>query len=211
MYACKYSSAHSYILGAVQSARSWMPEEPVFVIDSDSADTSYYEPMRALGATVALAHNRHYETGAWWHAYQHSDASYFYFLHDSTELRQSLATWKAQPVTVFGTIPHWEGCGGEHVARIASVCSESGYSVPNPFTGVFGSMFGCQRSVMDTLAQRRSVQFMPKSKFESECMERIWGIALTNVGVDVKASAWGPYESLCTDGAPLRKFMARRA
>ena len=207
VYACKDSQ---YIVPAVQSARSWMPEEPVLVVDSDSTDVSYFAKVESLGATVADAHNRNYETGAWWAAYQHSDATYFWFLHDSTVLTRSLATWEAQPVTIPGTLKHWTGCNGDHVRRIAHYCTHSGYTVPNPYTGVFGSMFGCQRGVLDTLVAQHPRQCLPTNKFDSECMERLWGIALTNVGVDVPACMWGPYERMLEPSSPVRKFMARR-
>ena len=205
VYACKYTG-QPWIEEAVASARSWMPEEPVLVVDSDSADISYFQKVESLGATVADAHNLHYETGAWWYAYDHSDSTYFFFLHDSTLLRQSLATFKALPVTVFGTLENWTGADN-HRGSIASIAVSMSYTVTDPFWGVMGSMFGCQREVLDRLAPHR---YLPTDKYEAECMERVWGMALMNVGVDVKACAWGPGERLATAESPFYKFLSRR-
>lgn len=210
VYACKYFPDQPWVQAAVQSARSWMPEEPVLVVDSDSADTSYFAEVQAMGAEVLDSHNTHYETGAWWAAYHHSDATYFFFLHDSTRLQASLATWKAQPVTVFGYLTNFDGCDTNHTSRIQGVAAKAGFEIPDPFYGVFGSMFGCQRNAMDNLAAACPEPWLPDDKQGSECAERVWGLALADIGIDAQAVAWGPGENLCRMESPLFKFLSRR-
>ena len=199
-----------FIVAAVESARSWMPDTPILVVDSDSCDTSYYPKVEALGAQVLDSHNTHYELGAWLAAYRASDATYFWFLHDSTVLQRSLATFEALPVTVCGTLENWTGCDTGHTESITSRCSARGWKRSDPFYGAFGSMFGCQRSTMDALVSTGLFDPLPTNKFDSQCAERLTGIALAQTGVNVKAVAWGLGERLASPESPVGKLYGSR-
>jgi hypothetical protein len=210
--ACHNRPADDFVAPCVQSARQWMPEERILVVDSASPDPSYIPKVRALGAEVAEVENRHYETGAWWHAYYGWPAEdFFYFLHDSTLVQGDLTPYRETPLTVVGHMATWNGCDQPHIDRIHALIGQTDYTVPAAFTAVFGSMFFCRREVLDLLAAKRGSQALPNNKLDSECMERVWGIMLGAEGYDLVHHAMRQGEmSLAEDSYPIRKFYGRR-
>ena len=210
--ACHNRPEDDFVLPCVRSVKQWMPEEPILVVDSASPDLSYIPKVQALGAEVAEIGNRHYETGAWWHAYYARPAcEFFYFLHDSTLIQGDLNQYRDKPLTVVGHMATWNGCDQRHMNRIHELLKPTGIEIPAAFTAVFGSMFFCQRSVLDALAAHGMATVLPDNKFDSECMERVWGIALGAEGHDLVRNAMRQGEmSLAEDSYPIRKFYGRR-
>jgi hypothetical protein len=210
--ACHNRPEDDFVVPCVQSAQRWMPDERILVVDSASPDPSYIPKVQALGADVAEIGNRHYETGAWWHAYYARPAEdFFYFLHDSTLVQGDLTPYRSEPLTVVGHMATWNGCDQPHINRITALVKMTDYTVPETFTAVFGSMFFCRRAVLDKLAAKNAPKALPLNKLDSECMERVWGIMLGAEGYDLVNHAMRQGEmSLAEDTYPIRKFYGRR-
>lgn len=211
--ACHHRAVDDFVVPCVRSLRHWMPEERVVVVDSASPDRSYMPVVRELGAEVAEIENRHYETGAWWYAYFHfPEEAFFYFLHDSVLVTASLHAYRERPFTAVGYMDTWSGCDQRHIDRVHVLMQRTAYVVPPKFPALFGSMFFCARAVLTPMVGRGLPTVLPVDKFEAECLERVWGIALQAEGHDVLANSLrSPQGSLSeTTSLPLIKRYGRR-
>ncbi len=205
-------SDRTYIADCLASVTLYMPQEPVLIVDSDSPDKSY---MRGVADNVIVADvgNPHYETGAWWYAYRTQPDEFFYFLHDSTVLTTDLSIYRELPLVILGSMDTWQGCSAKHIAAVKDMMARTEYArpVPEQFVAAFGSMFFCHRRVLDALAAKGVDLIMPTSKFESECMERVWGIAFKlEFGNHQPICTLGRGEDLALDGPPVHKLYGKR-
>ncbi len=64
------------------------------------------------------------------------------------------------------------------------------YRLPELFTGVTYSVFFCKRSVLENLHQAGLSKILPENKTQDQSMERVWGIALTQAGYDIKQKTY---------------------
>ncbi len=202
----------SYIVDCLASITLHMPQEPVLVVDSDSPDKSY---MRGVAPNVIVADvgNSNYETGAWWYAYRTQPDEFFYFLHDSTILTTDLGIYRELPLVILGTLDTWQGCSPQHIARVKEMVALTDYTqpIPDPFVGAFGSMFFCHRRILDRLAAKGVDRIQPMNKFESECMERVWGIVFRfEFENHQPLCSLGRGEDLAPDTSPVHKLCGRR-
>lgn len=179
-----------YIVEAVGSARRLMPDEPVLVVDSDSPDRSY---MNLLPAEVEVADvkNRGYATGAYWWAYHNRPADFYYLFHDNLYIRADLTHLKERPVTAVRWFPMPDaGWGYDEADKPLEDWAHSVWPEPYPdFNGVFGPMLAVQRTVLDDLADLGFDQVLPVNKWQECAMERLWGVALAELGYDVTDGA----------------------
>jgi len=156
---------------------------------------------------LTVCQTPHYETGAWWQAWRDCPkAERFYCLHDSTVLQGTPPFYA--PVTVVGYMEIWEGCSSEHIAWVRNAVRPIIGDVDEPFTAVHGSMFFCERAVLDALDDAGWSSILPTNKFESQCMERVWGLAFQSLGLEPVSLGRG--EDCYREDAIVRKFSGRR-
>lgn len=184
---------------AVSSAREFMPDEMVLVIDSASSER--YPASDLRGAFHCRAGNKHYATGAFWDAYTEHivvpDSDFFYLLHDSCLITDDLTDLRARDVTAVRWWPAaaeggWgvdsAGVGLHHWGQV-QWAEHIGLPFPKRFQGCFGPMLACQRHVLDEVHDLGLHRIKATDKWEACAMERLWGAALNLLGYDLADGA----------------------
>ena len=210
---CYHDPLHNHVQTCVRSVRRFMSGERILVVDSGSPSKAYFDEVEILGATVADVGNKHYETGAWWYAYEHyPDEATYYCIHDSTWLQADLRRCRQPgPLTVPGYMRTWEGCDTLMIEATERLLASVGLKAPSAFWACAGSMFFVDRSVLALVAQTPYAALRPTNKTEAMAMERIWGIAFGSLGFTPERVAWGPDEYLYErPDSPLHKVLGNR-
>lgn len=184
VFPCRYDSERPVIFRAVETARAHMPNERILVVDSDSPDKTYLDRVQQMGAIPACIANRHYETGALWYAYRkYPDESFFYLLHDSTEILKDLSPLRRHPVSAFQGLKNWDRTTMAHWEWADQVMMAT--DIPQLRSG-FWMLMGCMQfvhsSLLRVLAHLRFDLVLPTTKPESQAMERLWGVAYAHLG-----------------------------
>ena len=228
---CKFDPANPVVLSCVESIREHHPDSIIHVVDSDSEDKSYYEQVTALGAVIQDIKNGSLTTGNIWHTYEeYPDYDYYYFLHDSMLIKESLLDLTEQDVTALRYFRSWNGIGWTP-AEVPS--GDNGFVYPETFNwansqlltkttyrptsgqrfaALFGPILMCKRSVLDKLKQAGFDKIRPTTKRQSEAMERVWGMVLGMEGYDLsKLSIQGYcYDPGYQETHRLEKIFLRR-
>lgn len=89
--ACYFNRQSPVIFDAVRSIRQYHPDSKIVVVDSGSQDKSYFEELEEFDVIIEDIDNKHYDAGAYWYCYKkYIEIEYFYFLHDSINLKSNL-------------------------------------------------------------------------------------------------------------------------
>ena len=59
------------------------------------------------------------------------------------------------------------------------------YEIPSEWNSVFGSIFFCHRTILESLVKNGFDKILPTNKMEACVMERAWGIAIEQLGFNV--------------------------
>jgi hypothetical protein len=161
-----------------------MPDERILVVDSDSPDKTYFATVEAMGAMVAPIANRHYETGALWHAYRaYPEESFFYLMHDSTEVLKDMTHLKNVPVSGFQGLEAWGNTEGFHVQWANDALATTKIPMSHvAFSMLMGCIHFVQHALLDRLVELGFHAVLPINKWQSQSMERLWGLAYAHIG-----------------------------
>lgn len=68
---------------------------------------------------------------------------------------------------------------------------KTNYFIPKTWISVFGPIFFCKQSVLNSLIKKRFNKILPKNKLQAQGMERLFGIAFQQEGLDITNSIQG--------------------
>ena len=203
---CKYV-AHCLIEESVKSIRHHHPDSKILVVDSDSADKSYFNRIAQYDVIIADVANQHYEIGAFWYAVDNYIEESYILMQDSIIFNKSIND-KITQTKLFSCFAHFfEPLLGNYshvptdqwVSRINEILGEFGpISGARQLVGAFGTNFVIKRKLVDLmLAKNLHKTFLPTNKQDSWISERICGIVPTLCGIDVAATSLaGEYHAL---------------
>lgn len=185
---CKYNEK-SNIIGLITKIKELYHDEKILVCDSFSDDKSYLEKLN----TEIILENKNYVDSAVWSAYEnYPDENYFYVLHDSMVLHKKL------PKEDFVSYMYFTGAYDNYIQEeyVRKSLSDMNITHKNngEFIGLFGITFSCKREILDKLYNKGLNKILPSNKNEMCGSERIWGIVLKEIGIDItKHSIVGKY------------------
>ena len=84
------------------------------------------------------------------------------------------------------------------------------YFLPKTWLSVFGPIFLCKKHVMLNLVQKNFDKILPTNKIEQMCMERLFGIAFQQEGLDVSNSIQGENFTTKFDTPKFEKIFHKR-
>ena len=191
---CKYSEK-SNIRNVVSQLVKLHPTERILVIDSYSNDQSYMDDISQYSNVVLAEENQHFMDSAIWFAYfTFPDEEHYFFLQDSMEIHKNLNEFKNQEFTSFMWFPvdrellakgrGWHNPEQKDYARNV-LAENTDFEFPEEFIGLFGITFACQRHVLTKLHERGMSKILPRNKQEMCATERLWGICLKQIGIDI--------------------------
>lgn len=187
---CKYSKEVPIIFNCLESIRRYHPEDDIFIVDSNSDDKSYFKKARdEYGATVLDVNNNNYLTGAIWHVYRNHKRDFYYCIHDSVELLDNLDNLKQNDVSPMMYHKHWEWPRDPKLNKRTSSWSKEQIETKtnlsfkeHGFYILQGAILCCKRRVLSELAAHGFNNILPSNKYQEECTERLWGLALGEIG-----------------------------
>jgi len=191
------------LTSCVESIRSHHPDAPIYVIDSASDNQNYHPHIEEkYNATVDYAQNKNYTVGATYHVFKnYPDFEYYFFLQDAQVVHTNLEYCLNFDLSTYsyfnshngvGRIPgrEWGFKNQESVDLGERLLKENtGYAIPDLFTGCWGSIMFCKRHVLEALNNVGYFKMLPTNKLEDQVMERLTGIVLENVGFDLKENS----------------------
>lgn len=87
---------------------------------------------------------------------------------------------------------------------------KTNYFLSKSWLSVFGPMFICKKAVMQKLYKNNFHKVLPTNKIQQMCMERLFGIALQQDGLDVSNSIQGENFSTLFDNNKFEKTFYKR-
>lgn len=115
---CYFNQSAPVIFKAVETIRQYHPDSKIIVVDSGSADKSYFNTLEKYEVIIEDINNNNYDTGAYWHVYQkYHDIDYFYFLHDSIEINDNLYDLMDNKITSVRYFHSGDFVGGRYVVE----------------------------------------------------------------------------------------------
>lgn len=195
---CRFDPERPVIYECVEAIQRHHDNPKILVVDSASADKSYFDWLAERGVQIAPINNQHYGIGAFGWAYRHySDQDFFYLIYDSLIVQCNLDQFQERQLT---TIRHWHHTqhdwgwdqDGVHLAEWGGrQLDRMGVPRTEDYHGIMGPMFFAQASVMAQLDEIGFWFTTPETKYELCAMERVTGIVLEHLGHRVTGSLQG--------------------
>ena len=191
---CRYSDKTPFIYRCLDSIRKYY-DDKIVIFDSNSDDKSYFDIIKNDYTNVEIIEgNKNYMTGAIWKSYDKFEVNYYYYLHDSTELIDSLLQYEKYSVSPILKSSSWKWpvWPSKSDGTRTSVWAEKELKKTdiefkkNGFDSIIGPMFIINRNVLDELKRLNFNKILPTQKSEMEMMERIWGLAFNQIGIEFK-------------------------
>ncbi len=213
---CKYSKEVPILFNCLKSIRKHHPSDEIFVVDSNSDDKSYFNRAeQEFGAIVLDAKNNNYLTGAIWHVFNNYKRDFYYCFHDSVELLASLESLKDNNVSPLMYHKHWQWPKNPETNDRVSEWSRKQIEEKTSFGFkdkdfyiLQGAMICCKKEVLCKLAECGFDKVLPSNKYQEECTERLWGLALGELGYN-KEIKQNSILGLCRQGQGLgSKFIS---
>jgi len=215
-----------YVVNCIKSIRDTGHTDTIAVVDSDSADKSYFSKLTAYNVNVHDAHNKHYNDGAIWYCYNYyPDEEFIISIQDSMTVHQNLDSFKKSDFTSFCYFPiQYQGPSGAYALdvkretieyclnKIRGVGCDIQEDDLYQFYGLFGPVFISHRKVLTALYNLKLNTILPTNKLTACASERIWGFFLYHIGIDIsKNTIMGDYiNSNRSNGAIRKHFGARQ-
>jgi hypothetical protein len=115
---CYFDPQRPVIFDCVKSIRKYHPDSHIYVIDSGSADKSYFDVLKASNVNVLDINNKYFDTGAYWYAYKNlPEYDFYYLLHDSVVLNKSILHLLNFPITSVGYFMSHDGLGAIYLQQ----------------------------------------------------------------------------------------------
>jgi len=196
---CKYTS-ESKIVEIVNQINKFHTNERILITDSCSEDKSYIEKISNLHKNVIFAEsNKHYVDSATWFAYSmFPEEKHYFVLQDSMEIHKNLDIFKNFEFTSF----MWFSVDKELLNRGRGwhnpyqkfwskymIESNTSFKFVEEFIGLFGITFITNRETLTKLYDNGLYKILPSDKTQMCAMERIWGMCLSQIGVDITKSS----------------------
>jgi len=199
---CKYQFT-SNIIELVVNINKFHPDEKIMIADSNSKDHSYFLKInqKVKGNNLYLCHgNNHYCDSAIWEAYfRFKDEQFFFLLHDSMMVYKNMDVFKNYEFTSsnwleikkdmpINTRLYYSGFSTEKTMIDAKnkLETHTKFKFLYEYIGLFGTMFICHRNILDKLYEGGLGNILPTNKETACTSERIWGMCLQQIGVDIR-------------------------
>lgn len=191
---CYNSNKKSYINDCVNSIIDTNPRAYITVVDSDSPDKSYIDPLKKKGVEVIEACNKNYDYGAYWIGFLKNSVHVhnYIFIHDSTVIKKPIP----ETNTIFTPFYWFKNKDNpslkEHDDWINIQLNRAGLTERPPNNiGIFGPLFMAKPEFMLALKRHGLDKALPTSKWQAVYAgELMIGIAAYNLGIDIQRSAY---------------------
>lgn len=216
----RYDLTRPVIYECVESIQRHHPDAHIVVIDSASEDRSYMQWCADRGCAVADIANRGYAHGAFgWAVRNYPDEQFYALIFDSLIVNANLDYLQDAPFTAIRHWSHlehdwgWDGSGVHLSIWGNQQLHQIGLSFPSEYHGILGPAFFAQRDVVDRLGAIGYWDIPVTDAFQHCAMERVAGIVLESMDLDVTQSLQGVHYGHHShyDESAVRKIDMARA
>jgi len=181
---CKFNEKFPFVISLVESIRKYHNDEKIVVVDSDSDNKSYFKDLYQLNVHVMNIQNRNWMIGAYWSAFNaFPDEEFYYFLHDSMNVKGNLDCFKEKELTI---LMYFDRKIGNFNTWGDKITQESKYEYFFDGLGCYGPMYFCQNKVMSHMKDMGAEKFLPSNKAETGYCEGCYGFFFEEQGFDLK-------------------------
>jgi glycosyltransferase involved in cell wall biosynthesis len=183
-----------YIVPCIKSIRETNPKANIVVVDSDSPDKSY---MDKVDCEVLDAGNKHYDFGAYWIGFRHTDSKYYMMVHDSCKFFRPIkkSDFFLRSFTPFYWFPNnnnnWDTlCWARGLAK-----EHCGYEPKDEDSNnevcIYAGIFSATSEYLEELEKDNFPLCLPSNKIEMVYVsEYLWALAAHNKGINVVESSY---------------------
>lgn len=189
----KFSPQHNYIYNLVESIIQFHPDARIGIWDSYSENDDYLYDLQKMynkERRVIEVHlnNGHYGCSALWEAYSlYPNEEFYYLFQDSMLVKQNLDYLKEKDFTTLMYFHYPQIFDSEEQKQWCKQQIElTDFTWTEDIVGCFGITFFCKRSVLTELKNRGLDKIMPNNKWQACGIERVYGLALQQIGIDLK-------------------------
>lgn len=185
---CKYIEGKSLIRECVESIKTHHPEELIVVVDSNSADLSYFEYLNQVSNVVICdKKNPNYIIGALWKAYEmYPNEHHYVLIHDTIIIKKPLDKFLQDEMTY--SFLYFD----EHPPNTENQAILDRFILPNyiapqntPLIGVWGTAAIFKNSIVKKfISLNLHNSYLPNNKIECQMSERALGVLLAKEGID---------------------------
>lgn len=191
---CKNSKTTShFIQNCVKSIIKNYPEQDIHIVDSNSTDK---KTIREIAKKDKVYYheidNKNFSTGALWYIFDKFKNQYknYFLIHDSTEIIDpvnNIDKINISPI-MYSYDWLWPRLKTAEKQRSNSF-AESQFEknklhFPDKWPMILGPMFLIKSSILKDIKETNFYNIRPNNKYESECMERLWGAIFCNMGYE---------------------------
>ena len=185
-----YIGTSSTISDVILACETYMPNEKIVVVDSNSEDKSYFDFLRDKNIDI-IEGNSNYEVGAIWMAYnKYPNESHYMFLQDTvipvTDLTQHYPQQDNEVVSFLYTTDFNSCEPGEMEWCIDSIKTTDIPPLLSGFRIFCFNLFIARNYFLKDLKNHNFHRILPTNKSGSACMERLLGMAATQLGYSTK-------------------------
>lgn len=110
---CYFDGSNQAIFNSTNSILKLYNNPKIVIVDSDSPDKSYFDKMRSTNIEILDVKNKNFDTGAYWIAFnKYNDFESYYFLQDSTRIKENLSSFENNILTTFRYFLSIDNIGG---------------------------------------------------------------------------------------------------
>lgn len=173
------------IIKCVKSIRKFHPNDKIVIVDSDSPNRDYMDEVKHINNLhIEDIKNTGYETGAMWYVYNNYIAENYMFMQDSMYLTRSIEPFIGSELKIISTTENWHYATEENHEFAKKYMPKSKYKYRDSnFKIVQYNSCLVKRKVLDQLKNNNFDKIIPYNKIGSCAMERITGIAFTDMGL----------------------------
>lgn len=194
---CKYVQ-NSCIFECVSSIKKYFPNHKICVVDSKSTTLEY---CKYFGNDILFLNqqNENFCDGALWKAYEiFQKEKFFYLIHDSMIIKKNFDFVEQYDFHCISTFPNnsWSSNfnGGisaqkEYVKNSLENTKFKYLDQNDDWCSIFGISFFVSRVLLDELKKMGLNKCLPKNKMQMEASERLWGMCLSQIGIDPSANS----------------------
>ena len=110
---CYFDGSNEAIFNNTNSILKHYKNPKIVIVDSDSPDKTYFNKIRSSNIEILDVKNKNYDTGAYWIAFnKFNDFDNYYFLQDSTIIKENLSLFENNNLTTFRYFLSIDDIGG---------------------------------------------------------------------------------------------------
>lgn len=179
----KYSATSNSIINLVHDLSIHHPNDEVVVVDSDSADKSYFDAIQHPNLNILDIANQHWMCGAWWSGIKSTpQRDHYALLHDSMKFKANIDHLLSDLLflmyferKVSPTFAYWS----------EKLCAENERAYNVDGFGCWGPMLFASNKTISDFQILGVDKYLPSNKAETGYCEGLYGAAAELLGFDI--------------------------